>query len=954
MLFDDQTLGPRVLANPALTHQLALQALQDRLDGTNLGVADPNNGFMFLLDAALGVTAQYVRYTEHQFDAVYPARVTRAEELARHMADFDYVHRLSHPASLNVRLVFDRDYLTANAVAVSAEYAKVVIPSTSVFTIGTRRFGLYYPIEIRINRVTGGVVVTHDTATKNPLFTLPGNLVDALTYTTAGLNLLVLRFPVYQFAREVYVERVTPEQGFTKSYRYTDKFYALRAFTERAGVWTEMDYTLSEDVYDRTRPTVKLTLLEDEQRLLVTVPQIYFTRGLIGERLRLELHTTHGALDVTLTADDARAANVSFELRDGEASTHSAILDALPTIQLMPEQTRLVGGSNGIGFEELRRRVVNRSLYAEVPVTPLALQNYVADEGFALTKHLDNITNRIYYANRPLLRGDGQTVPVTMAQIVLNDAVVATTATIRSFVDQVITLLPTTLYTYTTGNQQCVPVGDTERQRLAALRRPDLVDELNATTYTRSPFHLVVYTNNRYPRTKSFNLMTPAVNAIRFVRENANSPAQLSVVSGAVIHKDNGTGGYTLRLGVIKSEAAKALTEAQLTVLLLLRDRAGRVVHTTATRAGATQAVEVYEASLPTDYHIAADRYLRSNLTDSDGASVLCEIPLQGTIDVRLLAQRAALPTVVSDPMLGSDLPSVYADWLVLGQQELTVTLGEDLSTSLFNPTTAVWSQQEFARYPETIHHTYPTDVYQVVIENGRAKSVRTHAAGEVVLDSDNLPSVKHLAGEVKRDAAGNPIVIGQRDLVYYVEALMLGAGLYASEAAVDTTYLTNLPGELAGYAATVAALSNNLLERTNLYFRPTRTIGTARFGLGNGESVVLDLALSFTLRYYVPPAVLSDQALQAVIRQRTKTIIDQHMGRAVISLTAIKADLRAAFGAHLTSIDAGGINNTPDLQTLIVQDEGVTPMIKLKSVYNLDGTVSLAPDVLVQFVSDR
>jgi hypothetical protein len=314
---------------------------------------------------------------------------------------------------------------------------------------------------------------------------------------------------------------------------------------------------------------------------------------------------------------------------------------------------------------------------------------------------------------------------------------------------------------------------------------------------------------------------------------------------------------------------------------------------------------------------------------------------------------------------------SEYSDLAGLIQQTVTVKFGEDLSDGIYNITNAVWAPEQYATWPEDQYHTYAHDVYETDASGALVYTVvpnpdydaedptslpnlpqltLLHSAGDPVLDGESNPILKYAAGEIRRDANGDPIVLETRTITYYVQTLMLDARLYASRAASDIAYLQTLTSEISTYVRTVSALGGKLLEQTDLYFRPLRTIGNAVFSLGNSEAATLDLGLSFSVRYYVRKAVMDDESLKKVIEDQTKAVIETHTGKEIISATAIASELKALLSDRVESIDALGINNNPALQTLIVLSKDAAPMVALKLAVNQDGSLGLKKDISIAF----
>jgi hypothetical protein len=959
-MFDDTTLGTQILANPASVQRLVLQELESRLGGT-YSVADPNNSFNLLLEATSSMNAQSVRSMEASFDAQYAVRATTSAELYNNMSDFDYLSMVAAPAGTTVNLTFNADYLITNALTFDANYKRVVIPANTQFYIGPLTFSLYYPINIDISQVTNNINVLWDTSVSNPLKTLSTNMVPAVQYSVSGLNLITLTIPISQFAIATQTYSVVAQQGFIQSISYANQFYAARVFTNLpTGSWTELAYTLSETVYDPTTPTAKLVIQNDTNTLKVSIPQIYFTNNQIGNQVKVVIYTTTGAVNLDLTSVEVSNCNLDFGLSSPDTSVYSSILANLATIILIPAEKTIVGGSNAIAFAALRNLVINGGLYSAVPVTPAELTAFAAKQGFSISKFIDNITNRIYYASNTITGGQNGYVMVTTATIGIQPTAAGISTILNFPNDNTVTVLPTTLYTFNAQNKSCTPLTDVATGVLNRMTKSQLATELNTNSYTKCPFHLVTYTGAQYPVTKSFNLMNPTASTIRFITDNVNLAPQMSVVSAVVIHKNQGTGGYTLRLGVVKTPSMAAIAESDITVYLGATDANGDHLYGIANLTGTSGVLSIYELQIPSTYYITQQGTFRSTMlvANQTGATTV-DLNLATTFTVTFLVTAALYPNVAQDVSLVTGLSYPYANQLGVCRQEIDVVFGVDLSTHLFNSTNAVWSAITYQTYPSTIYQTYPTDVYATntaggliyTVVGGQIQLTKLHSAGDTILDSNGHPVVLHAAGSVYLDGSGQPIALANRQLQYFTSSMMFDLRLFYSENALDVTFVQNITGQLTAYFDTLTTIQDNLLEQTSLFYQPNSTMGTALFSAGNNTPLTLDLGFGFALVVYVSQATLDSPNLTAAILSDILSIIQTEMTNSVISLTSIADAIRSQLTGIVLSVDVEGIDNTTTLQTVIVPSGTTSPIIGQKLVYSaLTDSLALQSNVTVTF----
>ena len=966
-VFENTQLASSVLANPASIQGLVLTELQDRFNGA-VSVADPNNSFNLMLEATSSINAQSVRWMKQEFAAQYAVRARTSADLYNNMSDFDYLSMVAGPASTTLNLTFNIDYLIANAANYDSTYNRVVIPVGTQFYVGPLTFGIYYPINIDINVITSNVNVLWDTTTTNPLFALSTNMVPFVQYSSGGLNLITLTIPVSQFITSTITYAVVEQQGFIQNIAYTDQFYAARVFTNLpTGTWTELAYTLSETVYDPTNPTAKLTIQNDTSTLTVSIPQIYFTNSQIGNQVMVVIYTTQGEITLDLTSVEVSNCNCNFGLSSGATSVYSNILANLATIDLTPAETVITGGSSALSFTALRNLVINGGLYTSVPVTPAELSAYASKQGFTITKFIDNVTNRIYYASNTISGGANGYVMVTTATIGVVLPAVGTTSTLPSTIlnftaQNAVTILPTTIYSYNPTTNGCTPLTETQLTILKGMTPAEFATEVNNNSYTQCPFHIVTYTESQYPVTKSFNLMNPSVNTINFIADNVELTPQMSVVSAVVIHNNNGTGGYTIRLGVSKTPAMVAIAESNITVYMSAIDINGDIFYGIATLTGTAGSLYVYELNIPTNYYISQqDTFQSTMLVTTETGAVTVDIPLSTTFTVTFLIAPSLYPNVAQNINLVNNITAPYNTLLGVCQQQINVIFGVDLSSQIYNSTNALWSATPYATWPQNVYLTYPHDVYETNAEGGlvytvvnnEVKLTKLHSAGDQILDTNNNPILQYAAGSTKLDSLGNPIVLNNatRQLNYYVSSIMFDLRIFYSSNPSDVSFVSNLTETLTSYFSTLTTIQGNLLEQTSLFYKPNSTMGVAQFSAGNNVPLSLNLGFSFAFIAYVSQATLDNAQLMASIVGDITTITQNAMSGSIISLTQIADTIQTQLSDTVLSLDVSGIDGTETLQTVIVPEGTTSPIIGQQLVYNAaTNSLSLGSNIAVTF----
>lgn len=713
-MFEDKNLGAAILRNPGSIQYLALQVIAERaatVVGDTVEIPDPNSAVNNLLDYGAGLTAQMVRQENDSFSSIFRKRVRTAEDVYSFLSDYDYPKVAASPAMVQLRLVLSKKWIIDNAVSYDDNYNKIQIPATTVFTIGAHTFGMYYPIDFLVSKTTGGLTILYNTDTPNPLLTLQTvELTDVNIYTQGGLDLVSLIFPIYQFSVRPETETISSTVGWSKTYVYADQFYSVRIFAYVNGVRTEIPYTLSSFDYDPNTPTALLSVLSDVNSIKVEIPQVYFTRGMIGTSLEIEIYTTEGLLNVAITETDAQATSVEF---DQSASAYSAMWTQLPVIAIMPYTDTIDGGTDAMTFDQIKSLVSQNQLYDDDIVTRLDLQTAMAKLGFTAKRYVDSLDRRTYFADATLKGSDNYTIPCAYAPVVFSSSSLGgDPSSILKFTDNTYTVLPTTLFSFDTLTNTAVPISDSAASSIGALPRQDLADLLNSTIYGRQPFHLVLDTSQKYPSARAYNLMNPVMNSLNFIYEDAHSASQFSASSIQVSHLANGTGGYQIIIGAAKDPSMDQVDSSTLKILLVGTLKTGTRVYLEAAYTATSGTIDIFTATLLPTYHLTSDGYFSTALYGLDGVVVDGDMTLTASFDLLMLIPQS-LESITQDATLAALLPNSYASsYFAVAQQRASITFGEDLSTQILNSVNTTWGLATNATYQQDVYATWAGDEF--------------------------------------------------------------------------------------------------------------------------------------------------------------------------------------------------------------------------------------------------
>lgn len=953
----------RLLSNPMCIAAATLKELEQRLGGDTI-IGDPNSPACHLLEFGSSITAAAIRSIDERLPQVYPLRATTMEDLEHHMSDYDYLRMYANPSTVAINLIYSKKYLYENALSLTTQMKKVTIPKDTVFTIGRYPFGMYYPINILINTFTKSFTTVYDTTKPNPLHTLTTNIVNSYSMTYKGLEYLIIEVPLYQFAKSVVEKTIVANTGFAEKFTYNNNFYAIRLFSVKDGVYHELSQSQSTVVYDAQNPTALVRVLPDERKVKVIIPQIYMSERIMGAKLVAEIYTTVGQLHVAASSLAATTIGVNYALKSKDTDNYSAILRKYPYDNIIRIASDISGGGNAITFDELRDRVVNNRLYESVPITEAEIVDYLGDRGFEVTKYKDNVTDRVYYAFHVLEDASGKIIASRPARLEITANYPDKYKTCIKQSDDSFTILPSTWYRYNDAQDCVYPLTLEEADTILAKGKAAFATELNTYSYYKSPFHMRVDLADYYPKVISYNLMTPSATNLKFESENYRLTYKIYAYDALLLHKNNGVGGYELRISVEKSEDVRKLREQDIQVYVWCTTKDGYRIGGVANYLMDRNNRTIYSININTNYHLTEDN--RIGITNLHNESiVLFEhlIPMQSEFSLVFLVRRMAISGSYEDAPTDVTLGvpnDTLNNYVGMTRQSVLLDFGHSLADVIQNTTEITNTTRTYATYDTNIPLLYDDDVYERDADgslvttkiDGKFALVKIHAAGDQVKDEAGIPLYKHKIGDIRTDMYGNPIVAIDREKRYYVDGIFIDAKLFASERAIERDFVDGIYSTFNSYFTVINDLQKQLLERTHIYYKCAKSTGLATFNLGDGLKTKENIELSFKINCFVPSYVKKDLKLQEVIRARTCDAIEAAIRTKEVSMLDIFADVQQKLDDYIDHFDLLGINGDVSLQTFIIEDDDAHPSLRRKLVLSSDNILSLESDIDINFLA--
>lgn len=949
--------------NPSLIQRVILDYLDEVTSG-QVDIVDPTNPFVFLLESSAVNTALAINENIINLRKQYPSLSQTMDEIYLHMSDKDFLNRFAVPSDTEFTFVIQVNDMYNRMVYDTVEKCgKLTIPRDTEFTVDGIVFTLQYPIQIK--RFDNGVVqVSYDNTITSPLQTLSTNIIDYYVRRDKDqVDWLFFKFPVNQFVIQTTYFPVQLSSVFSHNVIYRDQFYFCRVFqrnTATLNEWVELLVTHTDQVFDPFTPTALLKVYEGI--LTVTIPKIYFTSGLVSGDVRVDVYSTKGELTVNLSnfklaafATKLRAIN---ETRDIDDYT-----TALTLASYYAYSDQFVsGGTNGIDFDTLRKRVIFNSIgIRQLPITNTQIEADVNNHGFDLVKNVDVITNRIFLATQKLPKPINTRL-TTSANIGIGTLV--TNVGFLSTIDKVSiqplrqVILSNNLFKNVNGVLSLL--NQSEREALLLLPRSEFLALVNSSYYLYNPFYYVLDHSTNEFELRAYHLDQPTLSNINFISQNPTLQLVVNTQFYEVVKIES---GYRIRL-IVKSgsfykQLEDGLVQAQIAYYPIGENQ---LTFINGVQAGLdTDGERIWEFDILTNYDINSQHQLavtNSRMFSDEAMTVLTSL----TVELHVFYTTTSLTTT----FVADDANDIIGRFLLpdtaaaITHETLQLSLGNSLG-NLWSRSRSYASGLTYDRYIEDIPLTYTERVYATDAITQSIFSIDSntgdlvydilHEVGDIVLDEHGETIYKHRKGDVVLDQTGKPVTVTSLSSDKEIDLLLVDGKYHFATDAAFINYRSELSSVLSTWITDdLVDIQAKLLEQTKIFFYPKTTIGMVKVFIENNLEDTITSEQSLKVDLYVARSIYDDITIRDQLRLITIQTLDSFISNSIVNITEIENSLRVLFGDTVKAFDIYNLGGDKNYKIVNLASEHNRLSLRKQLVQQQDGSMIIQEDVVVNF----
>jgi hypothetical protein len=952
--------------NPAGMQRVAMAAYKAIHNG-EIEIVDATNPFVSLIEISSVNTSAMMQHAAALTRRQYPASATTFEELYLHMSNTDYANIFALPSEVMFYLAINKaQLLNALVLDVDTGISKVTIPRNTVFYASGIPFSLQYPVDIR-KLEHGDLQIVYDASQPTVLQNLTTNVIEDETIRGAdGEEYIQFGVETQQFIISSITNPFDSTSGFALSVPFENQYYGARVYVSNSdSTWREIQVTYTDQVYDPLVPTAALQVVGN--KLNVRLPLVYITTNLVSGKMRVDVYQTQGPMDLQLGNYAPDNFIVEFiHIDENDTSPYITALKSIPNIAPFAKD-KTSGGRNALTFAELQARVIQNSIGPpKLPITPSQIQATNLDKGYTLVKHVDTLTDRIYWATKALPAPNSPTL-VTPAN--------ANVATIVTQVGSAETLQG--CYRHITGmtigskalvqnnNGITSLVTKAGYAGLMALPLADRTSALNSSRYSYTPFHYVLDNTTDSFMVRPYYLDDPKIYSRSFVQENPDTGLQASI--GTTFGVEKTDAGYRLTIATKSNDAYKALADNEVFCQLAFSSDSqvatAYMLGAQVTRQHETDE-RVFVFDITSVYDVDSNHALAVPSFQTNTAGFIPRCTLKQTFSVLFgtsNAEAVQTPTTDIDTRLGTF--QFNAASIGITHEHLTLTFGYALDT-LWNSFRSFTNAIPFQTYTSDVPKYYDEDVFghdpvtgaTISIVNGAPVYNIQHHAGDPVLDGNGQQVYLHRVGEPILDVFNRPKPVEnyQTVLSRSVDLMTLDGVYQFANDPVTLDYVQQIKSSLlTSLTQDLVNLNAKALEKTEIYYYPAITQGNVNALADNNQLINIEAAQTLKVSLYVDELVFNNKTLTAALQSATIKAIGAFLAaNSTVAVSALEDKLAEVYGSDVLSVNVAGLGGANNYRVITVTDDSTK--LSIRKVLKLlpSGQLAVQEDISVTFTT--
>ena len=950
---DPLNLSEAVIAartNPASIVQLLLGSME-KLGNTSISNINPTNPFIAALEASavtsIAVQTQHVKTLR----SLIPLLAEDPSELYNNMADTDYIDMLSSYAKTDIRfIILKSDIKNKGAYVENGEYHQITIPRYTTVSVNNITLTTFYPIVIRHYK-SGSIKINVDVTDKT-FINIDHNIVEYLIQKdTEGNEWVHFNVPMVQLKVSSSQHTIVNTDKLYFNIDFEDRFYYAEVYIKNDDTnnkWKRINTTHSRIAYDREEPTAKLRILDS--KLEVTVPPVYLYDGQIRGVLRIDVYTTKGEVSVDLSDFPLESFIIDRVIVDPDTDSDEFTAKFSTITKAAYGTSVMEGGVNGLSFQDLRNRIIKRSVGPiNTVVTYSDVEALVSKNRYTIYRNKYTVAGSEYICTKGFSKLNAATIEPNITTAVFKSRVEDLELSDNTIVhNSDIVILSNSIFSLENDIVKLVDRKTVDTLNKTSInKRIQKIRDLNGW-YT--PFYHILRYDGDILRHRVYDLDNPNIDLVSFI--NTSPYIGIDINSGSYeISKT--PEGYKLRLVTSSRADYKDLGDEYHSCQLSVVSGSNRYYLNATKLPNKTAEGElIFEFTILTNHYVSKDsKLLLKGFYNKTGNQQDIFIDLTSSFDIYYLTYSNNVPHTYTDMDREVSLTNMDINSIVLSKETHTIRLGEEL-VGLYRFANMAYGKIVYKRYTENVPARYETDVYKINPANGSyffidpttcevTKEI-LHHRGEIKLNSSNEYIYAQRKGEIVKDKDGNPVVDKDKSLEYTLGMVLVEAEYLFANSNSAADYRRNFTKSIASRSVKdMVEYDKKLLEGNSIYYGGYKRHGVIHTNIGR-----LQAETDGNILLYIAQESRGDFSLIEMVKDTVSRIISNMFNNNIIVLDELRPLIKEQLGDVVRGIEIRGLGNIGTTGIIKIEEEGHRLSIEKTCYIDTDGTLSVRSNI--------
>lgn len=933
--------------SPGLIQQPAMDVLDDIYNNA-YDITDSTSPAVNIMEINAATIAAFHTQANILSRKQYPSLAESFEDLYHHMSDNDYQDRFARPLSdVIIYKGLPADEIRRLAVLDPAlGLKKITIPADTSISVGDKSYYLHWPVDI---------IVTSDDQL-SARYDLSGyalkdrtsNTIDYRTNIYEGREWFYIGLSVDQLLPTEITTPIGPTSETRFLVPFNDRYYMAMVWqsSDNGNSWQRLTTTHSDQVYDPMVPTALLKVMDN--RLEVTIPDVYLSQGMVNGTLKIIVLSTKGDVEINLSDYDGQEYSWRYNDFLNRSTKYSTPLSEITAVQMFSTENYR-GGHNGLTFSQLKDRVVYGKGKKPAPYTIEELRTELDGQGFRVSKQKDTVTERIFVASKTLPTSSKSDLTSSAGLVNSSIRIDANRTDLSDMVktkNGLTTICPNSIFKGQYGSTRILT--NSERSELDTLSPRRLAEVLNEEEYFYTPFHYILDETQPSFEARAYYLENPKKLYSSFIGNNA-SLGFLVQSESTTLSWDSHTATYTLKVVTNvpgNGDSINAILNYHDVKSNQRWDMLG-----VRRKLGASQNEYTFTFTVDVDLdkdHTMTFHGMQGMIDDE------VRLPLeQCTFDlVYVLDGSGPSPFDSIMPRYALNFPATgvshetlsvqwgrYCDLLYIKTRPI---LGEPTYKKYTADKPMIWDKDVIAK--DTAGYLFEPD------DDGTLQPVYQHRIGDPVLDEDGKPMYHHKAGDIVFDPVTKlPILESTPVVAREVRMVLIDASFYFATTDEIDTYKNQIPTDILNTLdKSIQSFSGGILEETRLFYEPISTRASTRAEIEQGRTTILSTQLSWRIDISLTESAYNNSG----IRERIEVSVTEKLKAVIqnrdISLSGVYDSLSELSTENVKSITVQSPFTSGNYAKLI--DDNAQWSIASKAIPLSNGLIDVIDDIEIVF----